>query len=91
MTSFVGDLMYPNGKYIHRESGDERTQWLKCGGVFKSDDGKMSVKIDAMPTVMESQWFQVFTPREDVNSQRSAPAAKPAPTQKDFEQDDIPF
>ena len=90
MSRFIGDLMYPNDKYIHRESGEERTSWLKCGGVFKNEQGAISVKIDALPTCMgENKWFRVFEPREDQNSRRTN---KPAPAQSSpIDDTDIPF
>ena len=90
MTKYVGDLVYPSEKYLH--NGEEKTRWLNCGGVFESDDGKISVKITAMPTLMESgNWFRVFEPKPKDFQTKAAKTSQPAPQQGGFDDDDIPF
>lgn len=96
MAEFIGDIMYPNGVYI--KEGEEKTSWLKCGAVFRSDSGQLSLKMEAVPTVWESgQWFRVFDKREQDKPSgggyRKPAPAQPAPKQDDAFQDDddIPF
>lgn len=82
MTKVVGDVMYPNGKYI--KEGEEKTRWLKCGALFETEDGRLRLKMEAMPTVMEEgPWFAVFEPIDGGRSQRQQSKPKP--------QSDVPF
>ena len=88
MSTFIGDLMYPSEeKYFSH--GEEKTRWINCGGVFKNDAGQISVKITALPTVMDSNWFRCFPPRDQ---QQGGQASRPAPKkQPDLPEDDLPF
>ena len=97
MATFKGDLVYPAEKYIDRQTNEEKTRWLKCGSVFENDEGKLSVKITAMPTVLEAgNWFRVFEPRNNEQQGQGGfrggnPQPADKPKQTGFEDDDIPF
>lgn len=91
MSEYIGDLMYPSEeKYF--SNGEEKTRWLNCGGVFKNEQGQISVKITTMPTTMTSNWFRCFPPRDqgDNKFKKSAVDAR-APQQPPLPDDDIPF
>jgi hypothetical protein len=62
MASRLGDVMFPNGKYM--KDGQEKTSWLKCGTLLQTEKG-MRLKMDALPVNMQEGWFQIFEPRED--------------------------
>ena len=50
MSKVLGDVMYPNGKYM--KDDEEKTRWLKCGVLLEVErDGRtsMRLKMDAMP------------------------------------------
>ena len=94
MTTKVGDLMVPNGKYI--SDGEEKTRWLKCGALFINDRGQHRLKLDAIPINFHETggWFSVFEERG--RGGQAQPAARPAPApappaDNPFEDDDVPF
>ena len=92
MATYKGDLMYPAEKYLDRTTNEEKTSWLKCGGVFQGEDGKLSVKITAMPVLMEAgNWFRVFEPKQREGWSQPEPAAATATPDTGFDDDDIPF
>ena len=73
----VKDLMYPE-KYT--QNGEEKTKWINCGAVFIKDDGKMSLKLSAVPVNCDGQ-FQIFDkkPREGQQPQQPQQQYKPRP------------
>ena len=102
----IGDLMAVIGTYQLPQTGEEKTQWLKCGALFKKANGKMSVKLEALPVGQEGSglWLNVFESRGDQNPQRQGQNTRPTPPQQasaaqppapvthsDFADDDIPF
>jgi hypothetical protein len=96
MATKLGDLMFPNSKYM--KDGQEKTKWLNCGAVFQKDDGNLSVKIECLPVNMQEGWFNVFAPRDDNSQSQASSQGKgfrnpaPAAAQKPIDdEDDIPF
>ena len=82
--------MYPSEeKYF--SNGEEKTRWLNCGGVFKNESNQISVKITTMPTVMTSNWFRVFPPKDQQQGQRPAQPAAPKQPELPEDDSDIPF
>ena len=79
-----------------REGKEGKTYWQKLGVKFVSDDGKESIKLDALPLPNEKGevWMNVFEqkPREDAATGTwDKPEDKSDDTaSKDFE-DEIPF
>lgn len=91
------------GKYKDRQTGEEKKQFLRVGTVFESEDGRLSLKLDAVPCSPEwSGFISFYEPKgrdEQANSrplpegrqqQRSMPP-EPAPAADTQEDDDIPF
>ena len=83
-----------------REGKEGKTYWQKLGVKFVSDDGKESIKLDALPLPNEKGevWMNVFEqkPREDAgaNGTWSKPeAANESSQQNDSSNfnDEIPF
>jgi len=61
-------LKAANGTY--EINGEEKTRWVTIGALFKNDQGKTSMKIDAMPVGGEwDGWVQMFTPEEPKSSE----------------------
>jgi hypothetical protein len=93
MARVVGDICAPLGKYIDRQTQEEKTKWGKCGILLETDNG-MRIKLDMLPAqVGESGlWLSVFEPRDNQGSgqaQQQKPAqnrSESAPTQPD-----VPF
>ena len=78
-----------------REGKEGKTYWQKLGVKFVSDDGKESIKLDALPLPNEKGevWMNVFEqkPREDAATGTWDKPKKAADTaSKDFD-DEIPF
>jgi len=71
------DLVATIGSYTN-SSGEEKKRYQKCGAVFTSDDGRMSVKLDAVPLGPEwSGWFSLYD--AELNQGQVAQQAQPAP------------
>ena len=41
------DITQAIGKYM--KDGEEKTQWMRIGVMLQKDDGKISIKLDALP------------------------------------------
>jgi len=92
------------GKYKDRQTGEEKKQFLKVGTVFESEDGRLSLKLDAVPCSPDWSGFISFyepkprdgqqarqaTPAEERRLSRGMPPA-PAPVSGDDDDEDIPF
>ena len=77
-----------------REGKDGKTYWQKLGVKFVSDDGKESIKLDALPLPNErgEVWMNVFEqrPREDAGA--SGTWSKPEDNREaEISDDPIPF
>lgn len=84
----VKKLMAAMGSYTDRQ-GQEKTRWVRIGTMLKADNGKLKLKIDAMPVGSEfNGWVELFDIDDQQKGQQQAPA--PAPQADDFS-DDIPF
>ena len=95
MAQVLGDIMAPIGKFIDRETNQEKTRWMKCGILLKTDNG-MRLKLDGIPVGVgpDGLWMSVFE-KDDQPPRRQAKTA-PAPSQSapagdDDKQDNIPF
>jgi hypothetical protein len=65
------DMVVVTGKYTNR-NGEEKKSYLKIGSVFTKDDGKMSCKIDAIPTGAWDGWVGLYTPEVRDGQSKSA-------------------
>lgn len=93
------DAVATIGKYTDKQ-GNEKKRYLNVGIVFEGDDGRLSMKMDALPTAQEwSGWISFYEPKEnDQYEQRKMHGSEPRRTaaggvavDKDDELDDIPF
>lgn len=58
------DAVATIGKYTDR-NGTEKKRYLNVGTVFEDDEGRMSMKLDAVPASPEwSGWISFFVPKE---------------------------
>ena len=48
----------------YTKDGQEKTAWNKVGKLFKKDDGKMTIKLDALPVGDFDGWLVVTDPYE---------------------------
>ena len=86
MANVIGDIMFPNGKFI--KEGEEKTRWMKCGVLMETEKG-MRIKLDCMPVGIEpgAGWFSVFEKRDEPPKQQPlATEVKP-----DGDDQNLPF
>ena len=85
----VMDIVQP------REGKEGKTYWQKLGVKFVSDDGKESIKLDALPLPNEKGevWMNVFEqkPREDAGGATGTWSKPEDNRETDIANDEIPF
>ena len=93
------------GTYKDRQTGEEKKRYLTVGTAFTDDQGRISLKIDAMPVSPEwSGWLSLYPLDEDRQQQQPRqkyagdgrserrPAPKEGPLDRSLDDDDdIPF
>lgn len=94
MSAPTHDVVATIGEYTDRD-GNKKKRYLTCGKCFTDDQGRQSLKIDAIPGPGWSGWLSLYpvekqAPRQapDPRTQRSAAAPPP---DDDGADDDIPF
>ena len=56
-------------------NGAEKKRYLNVGTVFENDDGRLSLKLDAVPVGQEwSGWISFFEPKEREQGKQQRPA-----------------
>lgn len=99
---YTHDIVATIGKYKDRQTGEEKKQYLTVGKCFTDEQGRQSLKLEAMPVTPEwSGWLSLYPARERQQQdqmppgrtqQRSMPPAPTtAPQTQDDEKDEIPF
>jgi hypothetical protein len=87
------DVVATVGKY--QSNGEEKKRYLTCGSAFSDDQGRISIKLDAVPVTPEwSGWLSLYPvkdqPKREERPQRQE--VKREPMSSPQEQDsDIPF
>ena len=72
------------GKYTDA-SGNEKNRYVTVGKAFIRDDKSVCIKVDAMPVGGEfNGWLNLY----DLDEDRQAPAAAPAPAN---DKEELPF
>lgn len=90
------------GKYTDRQTGEEKKRYLQCGVAFTDDQGRISLKIDAMPVTPDwSGFLSLYTLDDDRQASRQSQARAAAPKRREepeggeiignMEDDDLPF
>jgi len=69
------------------KAGEEKTNWVEMGAMWKTDDGKFRLNINAVPTVNWDGWVTLQDPRD---AQEAKQVKQEEPSQEVLE-DDIPF
>jgi single-stranded DNA-binding protein len=93
----IFDAVATIGKYKDRQ-GNEKKRYVNVGSVFQDDQGRMSLKLEAMPVGPEwSGWLAFYEPKQQdgIQTQQRPPQAQarpaPAALPDDDDGDDIPF
>lgn len=89
------DIVANLGEYTAAD-GTKKKRYHTCGKAFTDDQGRVSLKIDAMPCSPEwSGWLSLYPiDREQGTPRQQQPQPRqqaPAPAPADDADDDIPF
>jgi hypothetical protein len=57
------DAVVVTGEYTDRQTGQTKKQYRTVGAVLQSDDGKLSLKLELMPTVGFNGWINFYPPK----------------------------
>lgn len=77
------DAVVSTGKYTD-QSGKEKNRYLTVGAVMQNDEGRMSLKLEAVP-VNFNGWINFYEPRQEKKSKQAERSANDEPN------DEIPF
>lgn len=106
MAKATNKIVATVGTYKDRQTGEEKKRYLTVGTEFTDDQGRRSLKIDAMPVSPEwSGWLSLYPLDEDRqqgtrqkfqgdgrSERKPAPKREEeAPMSEGMEDDDIPF
>jgi hypothetical protein len=80
------DAVVTTGEYQDRQTGKTKKQYRTIGAVFQNDEGKLSLKLELLPTVGFNGWINFYPPREGDQKPKQA-----APSDDDFGDSNIPF
>jgi hypothetical protein len=86
------DVVATIGEYTDRESGLKKKRYHTCGKCFTDDEGRQSIKLDAIPGPGWSGWLSLYPVEKQAPRQAPDPRPKPAavPDLTDAD-DDVPF
>jgi len=94
------DIVATIGQYKDRQTGEDKKRYITIGKCFTDDQGRQSIKLDAVPVSPEwSGWISLYPikerdgappPQSRQPAPRSTPAAAAQPIDTQ-EEDDIPF
>jgi paraquat-inducible protein B len=82
------DAIVKNGTYKDKNTGEDRTNWLKVGVVVETRNGGLALKIESLPPLWDG-WVQLATPK---SKEQSVPQENTQTQQQSSMDDpDIPF
>jgi hypothetical protein len=71
MSKATNKIVATIGTYKDRQTGEEKKRYLTVGTAFTDDQGRISLKIDAMPVSPEwSGWLSLYPLDEDRQQQQ---------------------
>lgn len=78
----VYDLVATIGKYTDHH-GEEKKRYHNCGSVFEDDQGRLSIKVEAIPVGPEwSGWMSCMVPKARQQQQPAPQQQQAAPAQQ---------
>ncbi len=88
----IQNLVATVGTY--KKDGVTKKRYMTCGAVLTDEEGRISVRLDALPTSSEwSGYFSVYDIEGRTERRESPPeqAPPPLPSAPEGPEDDIPF
>ncbi len=79
--------------YKKAEQEDGKAIWMRCGIMIEKENGKKSLKLDAVPTGSTWDGWMVVSERKRADAADPGGPADPQdrPDQQDLDSSDIPF
>lgn len=74
-------------KYTNK-AGEEKTNWVEMGAMWKTDEGKFRINVSAVPTVNWDGWVLLQDPWEPQQNVENVSQDQPS---QEMSEDDIPF
>jgi hypothetical protein len=62
-----------NVAYAQKQENADKPHWLNCGILIVKEDGKMSLKLNAIPVNCDG-WFSIFEKEDAKTSSKPVPA-----------------
>ena len=95
MSAPTHDVVATIGEYTDRD-GNKKKRYLTCGKCFTDDQGRQSLKIDAIPGPGWSGWLSLYpiekqAPRQAPDPRPQRTTTSTPPPEDDGADDDIPF
>lgn len=89
------DVVATIGEYTN-SAGEKKKRYLTVGKCFTDDQGRQSIKLDAVPGPGWSGWLSLYPVEKQAPRQAPDPRPRPAaatspPADDTNEDDDIPF
>lgn len=95
------DAVATIGEYTNKQ-GEKKKRYIPVGSVMEGSDGRMALKLDALPTNPDwSGWIAFYEPKQQEGGYQQRPAPQrqeqressryQGPAAQDDEEDDIPF
>jgi len=91
-SQYTHDVVATIGTYKGNDGSDKKN-YLNVGKAFTDDQGRLSLKLDAVPVTPEwSGWLSLYERKEKEQRQQQAQTQRPArPAPLDPDEDDIPY
>ena len=95
MSAPTHDVVATIGEYTDRD-GNKKKRYLTCGKCFTDDQGRQSLKMDAIPGPGWSGWLSLYpiekqAPRQAPDPRPQRTTTSTPPPEDDGADDDIPF
>ncbi len=102
MSTLTHDVVATIGEYTDKATGQTKKRYLTCGKCFTDDQGRQSIKLDAVPGPGWSGWLSLYPTEKQAPRQAPDPRSEPRnrnipanrdnpPPTENQEDDDIPF
>lgn len=93
--TYTHDIVATVGTYTDRE-GNEKKRYQKCGIAMTDEDGRLSLKLEAMPVTPDwSGWLNLYPKKDyDAPQRQNTPPMEPIrqqPAGATAGHDEIPF
>jgi hypothetical protein len=87
MAEVIGNICSHGGKYLDKETQEEKSRWNRHGTLLRTDKG-LRIKLDSIPVGEFNGWLMIFTEKPKEQSFREKP---PQQGKLDEPDDNIPF